>query len=272
MYETLSLMMGTPTRSRPQAGRSLDTEQQINTKPGFYTLLILIGLAGLACGPAAPGGIYYASGKGAVTPDGLHRVEWEPFRTSYVKPGADLDRYDKVLVSEVSVSYKTPPRRGRFGHDEIDPNYALPDSAIQSLKRYFHKAFVEALAESQNFSVVETAGPDVLLISGHIVNLRITLPPERDREPGETVYASSSGQMTLLLDARDSISGEPLVRVGQAQAIQMSDGGWYSADPVSNSSAVREIFDRWASGLRRELDQFHALAALPPVNATPPSK
>ena len=241
-------------------------------KPAFQTLWILVGLAGLACGPAAPGGIYYASGKGAVTPDGLHRVEWEPFRTTYVKPGADLQRYDKVLVSEVSVSYKTPPRRGHFGHNEIDPNYALQDSAIQSLKRYFHKAFVEELGESQNFSVVETAGPDVLLISGHIVNLQITLPPERDQEPDETVYASSSGQMTLLLDARDSISGEPLVRVGQAQAIQMSDGGWYSADTVSNSAAVREIFDRWASGLRRELDQFHALAALPPVNAPPPSK
>lgn len=265
-------MMGTLARSRPRSGRSLDSEEQIKTKPGLHTLLILVGLTGLACGPAAPGGVYYASGKGAVTPDGLHRVEWEPFRTTYVKPGADLQRYDKVLISEVSVSYKTPPRRGHLGRDEIDPNYALPDSAIQSLKRYFHKAFVEELTESQNFSVVETAGPDVLLISGHIVNLRITLPPQRDQEPDETVYASSSGQMTLLLDARDSISGEPLVRVGQAQAIQMSDGGWYAADPVSNSSAVREIFDRWASSLRRELDQFHALAELPPINATPPSK
>ena len=272
MFETLSLTMGILTRSWPQSGRSLDAEQQIKTKPVFHTLLLLVALAGLACGPVPPGGIYYASGKGAVTPDGLHRVEWEPFRTTFVKPGADLQRYDKVLVSEVSVSYKTPPRRGRFGHDGIDPNYALPDSAIQSLKRYFHKAFVEALTTSENFSVVETAGPALLLIDGHIVNLRITVPPERDREPGETVYASSSGQMTLLLDARDSTSGEPLVRVGQAQAIQMSDGGWYSADPVSNSAAVREIFDRWASGLRRELDQFHALAALPPVNAPPPSK
>jgi hypothetical protein len=239
-------------------------------KTTFHGLLILVCLAGVACtGP--PGGIYYASGKGAVTPDGLHRVEWEPFRVTYVKPGADLQRYDKVLVQEVTVSYKTPPRRGSLDLDAIDPNYALPDSAIESLKRYFHEAFVKALGESQNFAVVEAPGPDVLLIRGHVVNLQIQVPPERDQSVDETSYTTSSGQMTLMLDARDSTSGEPLVRVGQARAIQMSDGGWYESDPVTNSGAVREIFRTWASDLRRELDQFHALPAIPPVATAPPA-
>jgi hypothetical protein len=240
-------------------------------KTTLHCLLLLIGVAGVACAGHAPEGIYYTSGKGAVTPDGLHRVEWEPFRVSYVKPGADLQRYDQVLVQEVSVSYKTPPRRGRLAQDAIDPNYALPDSAIESLKRYFHQAFVKALGESQNFAVVEAPGPGVLLISGHIVNLQIQVPPERDQEVDETDYTTSSGQMTLILDARDSKSGEALVRVGQARAIQMS-GGWYESNPVSNSAAVREIFRTWASDLRRELDQFHALPALPPVDTAAPPK
>lgn len=52
----------------------------------------------------------------------LHRVEWEPFRITYVRPGEDLQRYDKVLVQEVTVSYKTPPRRGGLSMDAIDPN------------------------------------------------------------------------------------------------------------------------------------------------------
>jgi hypothetical protein len=59
--------------------------------------------------------------------------------------------------------------------------------------------------------------------------------------------------------------------VGQARAIQMSDGGWYQSDPVTNSGAVREIFRTWASDLRRELDQFHALPALPPVTTAAPT-
>ena len=240
-------------------------------KSKLRALLLLVVLGCAACAGQAPGGIYYTSGKGAVTPDGLHRVNWEPFRTTYVKPGADLQRYTKVLVQEVTVSYKTPPRRAGLNRDAIVPNYALPDSAIESLKRYFHKAFVEALGKSQNFAVVEAPGPEVLLISGHIVNLQIQVPPERDQAVDETDYTTSSGQMTLILDARDSKSGEPLVRVGQARAIQMGDG-WYQSDPVSNSGAVRDMFRTWASDLRRELDQFHALPALPPVDTAAPPK
>ena len=241
-------------------------------KTKFFGLLILVGLAGAGCAGNAPGGIDYAPGKGAVTPDGLHRVKWEPFHTTFVKPGADLQRYHKVLVQEVTVSYKTPPRRASFNRDAIKPNYALPDAAIESLKRYFHEAFVKELGKSQNFAAVEAPGPDVLLVSGHIVNLEIQVPPEQDQSPDETDYTSSSGQMTLILDARDSKSGEPLVRVGQAKAIQMGGGGWYESDPVSNSGAVREIFRTWASDLRRELDQFHALPALPAVDTPAPPK
>ena len=239
--------------------------------PAFRALLLPIALAAIACAGQAPGGIYYSSAKGSVTPDGLHLVEWEPFQVTYVKPGADLQRYDKVLVQEVTVSYKRPPPAGNFEQDSIDPNYALPDSALQSLKRYFHGAFVEALGKSKNFTVVDAAGPDVLLVSGHIVNLQIQVPPEQDQNPDERDYTSSPGQMTLILDARDSQSGEPLVRVGQARAIQLGDGGWYQSDPVANSAAVRQIFAGWASDLQRELDQFHALAEIPPVNTPAPS-
>ena len=233
---------------------------------GLAISIALVGLGGLACAPGTPGGIQYASGEGSVTVDGLRLVQWEPFRTTYVKPGADLQRYTKVAVQEVTVSYKTPPRPGHFEQDGIDPNYALPDSALVSLKKYFHEAFVKALGESKEFTIVDAPGPDVLLLSGHIVNLEISVPPERDQDPDETIIASSAGQMTLILDARDSQSGEPLVRVGQVRAIQMADGGFYESDPVSNSSAVREMFEAWASDLRRELDQFRALPELPPVN------
>lgn len=234
-------------------------------------LLVLLGLAGIACA-GAPEGIYYSSGKGSVTPDGLHRVKWEPFRVTYVKPGADLQRYTKVLVQEVTVSYKTPPRSGGLQLDAIDPNYALPESSLRSMKRYFHDIFVKELGESQNFTVVSEPGPDVLVISGHVVNLKISVPPDWSETPDQSVYTKSSGQMTLLLDARDSQSGEPLVRVGQARAIDLGDGGWYESDPVTNSGAVRDAFQTWASSLRRELDQFHALPALPAVATPAPGK
>ena len=62
------------------------------------------------------------------------------------------------------------------------------------------------------------------------------------------------------------------MRVGQGRAIQNFDGGWYQSDPVSNSSAVREMFHTWAADLRIELDPFHRLPALPAVTTAPPPK
>ena len=140
----------------------------------------------------------------------------------------------------------------------------------KALKAHFHEEFQKALGQSERFSVVDESGPDVLLISGHIVNLKIAVPPMRDQEPDETDYTASSGQMTLILEARDSKSGEALVRVGEARAIQMSDGGFYESNPVANSAAVRRIFRDWASDLRRELDQFHALPELPAASTPAP--
>lgn len=238
----------------------------------YRVLSIPIALVAAACATHEPGGIYYASGKGTVTPDGLHQIEWEPFHVTYVKPGADLARYDKVLVQEVTVSYKRPPPKNDFDQGSMTPNYALPDSALKAMKSYFHQAFVAALRKSKDFTVVDAPGPDVLLVSGHIVNLEIQVQPWQDQAMDESVYTSSPGQMTLILDARDSQSGEPLVRVGQARAIQQGDAGWYQSDPVTNSAAVREIFDSWAMDLTDELDQFHSLPEIPPLGtATPPS-
>lgn len=228
-----------------------------------FLLGFLLVLGG--CTPVRPDGIYYAMGEGSVTPDGLHLLDWEPFKVTYVKPGADLARYQKVLVKEVTVSYKTPPLPGRPRTSAVHPNYALSDSGMQSMKEHFHDEFVRALGESENFSVTDTPGPDVLVVAGHIVDLRIEVPSSQDQSPDETVLTSSAGQIKLILDARDSQSGEALVRVGQASAIQMADGGWYESDPVNNSSAVRQIFARWAQALRSELDQFHSLAELPPT-------
>jgi len=50
-----------------------------------------LGLMG--CAKPPPSGIYYASGEGAVTPDGLRRAKWEPFQITFLRPGAQVGDY-----------------------------------------------------------------------------------------------------------------------------------------------------------------------------------
>lgn len=228
-----------------------------------------LALLGLACASGAGGGnnkVYYATGKDSVTPDGLHRVKWEPFATTFVRPGAKLGGYDAVLLDEVTISYKRPPRRNIMpGTGNMNANFALSSSATQHMKRYFHEAFAKELARNSDFRIANQPGPSVLRIHARIVGLVITAPPQKDQLPDETVYTSSSGAMTLLLDAEDSLTGETLVRVGQRQDITQGDGmgQFYWSNPVSNAGAVRGLFDGWATRLRRELEQFKTLPELP---------
>lgn len=231
----------------------------------FLGLTTLVALFFFGCAQPPPGGIYYASDEGSVTPDGLHRVDWEPFRATWVMPGADLQGYHRVLIQEVTVSYETPPRATRFRGNPLDPNYALSDAAIETMKRHFHEAFAKALGRSEYFSVTSEPGPDVLVISSHIFDLKITAPPFSQQEPEEEIYTRSWGRISLLVDALDAKSGEPLVRVGQSRFIETDDDTWYKSGPVSTSFAIRQIFRSWADALRRELDGFRSLPTLPPV-------
>jgi hypothetical protein len=222
-------------------------------------LAMLVALVGFGCAQPPPGGLYFASGEGSVTPEGLRRVRWKPFRATWVMPGADFERYDKLLVQEVTISYEKPPRTTRFRGRPNVPNYALSDTTIESMKRHFREVFAESLGRSDYFSVTDEPGPGVLLLSGRIVNLRITTPPVAQQEPDEHVYTRSWGRMTLVLYARDSESGDPLVRVGQSRFIETDGLTWYESNPVGATGALRHVFRSWADDLRRELDDFRSL-------------
>jgi hypothetical protein len=209
-----------------------------------------IGLVfGLGWGCASPPrSIEYDSGGNVPdTADGLYRVRTTRVGAAFVKPGARLSDYDRVVIDPVTVSYRATSDR---------------------LKRIFQESFERELARSQAFAVVSEAGPSALRVSGHIVNLAVDVPPRRGRERD---FVLEAGEMTLILDVRDSQTGEPLARVADRRAIRPSSSnllGGYESNPVNNWGAVREIFADWARILRDGLDDLRALP-VPPVPDAP---
>lgn len=229
-------------------------------KAGLAGVALALVLAAFVPGCAGPGqsGIYYATGKDAVTPDGLHRVKWEPFRLSFVKPGADLARYDQILLDGVTVSYERTPT----DQPTLSPNYALPPDGMAFLKKTFHDEFVRELSKSADFTIASAPGPRVLRIQAQLVDLVMTTAPVGSVPADEMEFAQNYGAVTLLLDGRDSESGEPLVRVGERREIQLSQT-FAQDDAVGKAAAWREQTRQWASELRRELDQLHGLPEIP---------
>lgn len=201
----------------------------------------------------------------AATADGLYRVEYWGFGAAFVKPGADLQRYDKIVLKEVEVSYKRPPHRARQTDDVLERgNYELSPEAMSQIKKYFHDVFAKELGKSKVYKLTDQPGPDVLRVSGYIVDLDVTAVPFRDQEPGEIDYGRSAGELTMILDVRDSKSGEPLVRTADRSSLDYAAGmGMRQSNPVQNSAAVRELFEREAQRLREHLDKIHQYPEIP---------
>jgi hypothetical protein len=199
-----------------------------------------------------------------VTHDGLVRVRWSRFKYVWAKPGADFGLYSQVMMDPVSVAYKRPPSSEPVDPDLGRGNFALSDRQMADMKRDFSKAFEKQLAKLDNFRLVDAAGPQTLRVEAAIIDLVVNVPTE-PRAGRDYVFTTSAAKMTLVMELRDSITGEILARVADRRDTQSGSGAvsdlTYST-PASNAGALRLLFKHWAKILASRLDAIHGT---PPV-------
>jgi len=180
-----------------------------------------------------------------VTEEGLIQLEQARVGFAAVKPGLDLSRYDRIIVLPVYIAFK-----------KTRDSYELPEDRVEDMKRYFNEAIVKQLDEKGGYPVVTEAGADVLLLRAALADVVVKVPPEptsaRDR-----VYVHEAGEMTLVAELRDSVSGELLARAADRRSVS-HPGGAYRSSSVYHVNDVRRLFDFWASNLRERLDEAHA--------------
>jgi len=211
----------------------------------------------LAC--ASPGGIEYTSGRRAeVTPDGLHRIEtWSSTASRvYVRPGADLHRYDKVMLEDVVVRYGMGTTRA------LDPQH------LRKLEQTFQEVFRSELEKSAVYRLVGVPGPDVLRVVPELVDVVVTAP-QQPATPDSDFYVQEAGAVTLALALTDSLSQTVLVRAYDREAVEGGSGLGYRVTPGANLANARLVFQQWAARLRSRLDSVRAIPPLPAEDAAP---
>jgi len=232
--------------------------------------------AALAAGAAAalvgcaagPGGVQYESeGSHITTPDGLHRVKNWGFGNAFVKPGADLARYDSVIIDSVTIAYKPPRTPAHASRDGVERGtYLLPPRTENSFKRYLQRALASEFDKSDGLVVTQRPASNAIRVSGHIVDLVVRTPPDWGVGNALTVFLANRGEFTLILDLRDAETGAPLLRVGDRSAMKFDGARAYMpANLVSSAAAARSIFREKAARLRRQLDEIRALPGIPPA-------
>jgi hypothetical protein len=105
------------------------------------------------------------------------------------------------------------------------------------------------------YQVVTEPGPDTLLVIPAIVDLYITAPDTMSAGRGRT-YTASSGRMTLVLELRDSVTGETLARVVDSQSGR-NTGVMTISNRMTNTADATRAIRIWAQALRRGLDSLY---------------
>ncbi|MDH3614102.1 MAG: DUF3313 domain-containing protein [Gammaproteobacteria bacterium] len=216
---------------------------------GGLTLLAL-GLAG--CAASTP--TIDTSPEAELTYDGLHPLKGTRADAAWVRPGSDISQYSKIVLQGVGVEYRPGGESGRTFHDRAQGGpFEVTPKQRENFERVVSEAFREELARSEQFELVEEAGPEVLLIIGGLVDVVSYVPPEPAGMA--EIYLSRVAEATLVLEIRDSITQATLARVVDRRAAERAFEMTQS-NRVNNKSEVRRLANTWARLLRTRLDEL----------------
>lgn len=188
------------------------------------------------------------------TEDGLEKIEVRGIDAAYRQPGASLGGYTKIQLAPVTVSFQKSWRPER---DSLIYGMNRPDR--EAIVRELAELFVETARDELQkggYQLVDAAGPDVLGVKASIVDLMITAPDVPTAGITRT-YTMSAGEMTLVAELSDSVTGDVLFRVYDRRQARET-GTWQRTTSVQNVAEARNAIRTWAMILRRQLDAARA--------------
>lgn len=203
----------------------------------------------LAQGCAAPAAVTAP----ALSYEGLQPVAIRRFDSAEFRPGVDFTRYSAVHIDDPVLEFRTPDA----GSGEF------PLSADQ--KRRFHDmlagAFADEFAGLDDIAVVNHAGPEVVTLDVRVLDIGATVPPRTIGRVGGggrgAIALEASGSVTLVIEVRDSLSGEILARGVEAREVAGAAMRRGSA-MITRWEDVDALCDRWAAASRTGLEELLA--------------
>jgi hypothetical protein len=183
------------------------------------------------------------------TEDGLQSVKISGLDVVYVRPGASLAGYDKFRLPPISVAF-----RKNWDRSSGIRNRVRAEDTQRIKDRLATLARAELVKElgAGGYTLSEQGGDKVLELDIRIIDLDVTAPdiPTAGRQ---TIYAVSAGQMTLVAELRDSVSGETIMRIYDHDEGDNSSR-LRQINNIENQIQARQVVGGWARALRKQLD------------------
>ena len=187
--------------------------------------------------------------------DGLVRQPNTRLDAVFLRPDAEIPAYRNIILAPAQVQFArnwNPNRGAGSASRSLDTADVL--AIKDGLATLFADIFREELTAG-GYQIVTEPGPDTLLVMPAIVDLFMTAPDTSS--PGRSrTYTANSGRMTLVLELRDSVTGETLARVVDGRSGRTS-GVMTVTNRVTNTADARRIIRIWARALRSGLDSLY---------------
>jgi hypothetical protein len=189
--------------------------------------------------------------------DGLKKVKVKNIDAAYWREGANLAGYDSVMIGDVDVSFRKNWQRDQ-NRDRRGASDRVTSEDMTKIRTAVAEGFVEMFVkelEDAGYTVVESAGENVLSLEPAIVDLDVRAPDIAQRQPGRVdTYTTSAGEMTLNLALYDSGSNSLIGRMIDERRA-MDTGRLQFTNSITNRQEANVMFRAWAKALVRALDE-----------------
>lgn len=187
--------------------------------------------------------------------DGLVEVEGRGNTRVWVMPDVDTSTYTSIRLEGAGVHFRPVKRVPRAAMRRGNVNeFPVSDANRERIRAMAQEIFPEELAQTERFEIVDSNGPDTMIIKGALLDVVSRVPPQ---QAGRShTLTSVFGEATLVIEFIDSDSGAVIARAVERRAAQSAGGRMLDATAVTGRAEARRLMRSWARRLREVLDEL----------------
>jgi hypothetical protein len=187
--------------------------------------------------------------------DGLVEIEVPRKGTRvWLMPDIDMSTYTSLRLEGAGIHFRPVKRSsGAAARSGRVTDYPISESNQERIRAMAREIFPEEIDKTTRFEIVDTNGPDTLILKGALIDVVSNVPPPTAGRSNTIV--SVFGEATIVLEFIDSESGAVVARIVERRAVQPPGGQMRDANTVTAQAEARRTMRQWAIRIREALDQ-----------------
>lgn len=189
-----------------------------------------------------------------MTFDGLVRIDNTSFKRVWADPDADLSRYKKILPRRAELQFRAVKGSGSTRYNASKSEFPIAEKDREKLVETIGQVLGEEIGKNRRFAITDQPGPDTLILAVSLLDIVSRVPPQQIGR--HDIYISRVGEITLVLELKDSLSGETLLRAAERSDVETAGQRGMRSNSVTNMNELRRLARRWGTKIRQGLESL----------------